>query len=322
MKKLLSVIFVLFLALSLGACSNGGNEGGNEGGGDEVKAKVGVSTISLDNDYCIQMNDGIVAAAKDKGYETMTISAYFDAEQELAALDQLAANDVKAMYFLGGATEALVNERNNTYEDIGIFSQGYADGVEAWLVEDNDGIIAAFLDAVDRYAAEKGITDAQVVGLFPAGSDAEGSQQYETLKSFIATAESHFEGTGISFANYYISDDAEGVSNLVETVLNAYENPRFFFCYNNDFAIVASNTLISAVGDTSEYLVYSSEGDATSLEMIADENSPYRGCALGNTYQTGYNIGLQLVNWIENGKMENVPAKKDFVDWTNVKDYQ
>ena len=300
MKKLLSVLFVLLLALSLGACSNGGNEGGNEGGGEEVKAKVGVSTISLDNDYCIQMNDGIVAAAKD----------------------QLATNDVKAMYFLGGATEALVNERNTTYEGLGIFSQGYADGVEAWLVEDNDGIIAAFLDAVDRFAAEKGITDAQVVGLFPAGSDAEGSQQYETLKSFIATAESHFEGTGISFANYYISNDAEGVSNLVETVLNAYENPKFFFCYNNDFAIVASNTLTSAVGDTSEYLVYSSEGDATSLDMIADESSPYRGCALGNTYQTGYNIGLQLVNWIENGKMENVPAKKDFVDWTNVQDYR
>ncbi|MBO4358904.1 MAG: hypothetical protein J5796_03795 [Erysipelotrichaceae bacterium] len=321
MKKLLSVLLVLILAVSLAACSNGG-EGGGEGGGDEVKAKIGVSTISLDNDYCIQMNDGIVAAAEDKGYETMTISAFFDAEQELAALDQLAANDVKAMYFLGGATEALVNERNSKYEGLGIFAQGYADGVEAWLVEDNDGIINAFLEAVDKYAAETGVTEAQVVGIFPAGSDAEGSQQYETLKSFIATAQNHFEGTGIEFANYYISNDAEGVSNMVETILNTYEKPRYFFCYNNDFAIVAANTLTSAVKDTSEYLVYSSEGDATSLGMIADPSSPYRGCALGNTYNTGYNIGLQLVNWVENGVMENVPAQKDFVDWTNVADFQ
>ncbi|MBQ6559360.1 MAG: hypothetical protein IJL85_00860 [Erysipelotrichaceae bacterium] len=321
MKKLLSILLVLLVAMSLAACNNGG---GNEGGGETVeeKAKVGVSTISLDNDYCIQMNDGIIAAAKDKGYETMTLEGYFDAEKELANLDQMAAGGVKAMYFLGGATVGVAAERDAQYEGLGIFSQGYADGVDAWLVEDNEGIINAFLDAVDRFAAETGLNDAVVVGIFPAGSDNEDSQGYETLQYFINTCKSHFEGTGLEFGNYYVCNDTEEVSNTVDTILNTYESPKIYFCYNNDFAIVTSNTLVSAVKDTSDYLVYSSEGDDTSLGMIADAASPYRGCALGSTYGTGYAIGLQLVNWIENGKMENVPAVKEYVDWTNVGDYQ
>ena len=36
---------------------------------------------------------------------------------------------------------------------------------------------------------------------------------------------------------------------------------------------------------------------------------------------SGYQVGLQLINWIENGTMENVIVEKVLVDSTNVADY-
>ena len=36
---------------------------------------------------------------------------------------------------------------------------------------------------------------------------------------------------------------------------------------------------------------------------------------------SGYEVGKQLINWVENGKLENVVVSKDLVDSSNVKDY-
>ena len=40
-----------------------------------------------------------------------------------------------------------------------------------------------------------------------------------------------------------------------------------------------------------------------------------------NIEESGYKVGLQLINWVKNGVMEDVVNTKELVDDRNVADY-
>ena len=104
--------------------------------------------------------------------------------------------------------------------------------------------------------------------------------------------------------------------------MNAYPNLRYLFCFNNGYAITASNQIASAVTDVRGYFVFSSEGDDESFRLIASADSPYRGLSYNDIVQSGYETGLQLINWIENGRIEDVVVSRVLVDNRNIADYR
>jgi ABC-type sugar transport system substrate-binding protein len=126
---------------------------------------------------------------------------------------------------------------------------------------------------------------------------------------------------GVEFVSDQFVDTDEEASNVTEQLLNAYPNLRYLFCFNNGFALVAANEIMAAVPDAREYFVFSSEGDAESFRTIGTGTSPYRACAYNNIEQSGYEAGLQLINWGENGKIENVVVTRQLVDSRNVKEF-
>lgn len=335
MKKVLVCFLSLTMLMSLGGCSaektasgpsgstvvSSGDTAGNPGGGD-TKAKIGACVMSLSYDFQLKMCNGIERAAAENGYESMIYDFNADTELMLSGLEMMADNNVKALYGLFTAPEAATDFMRG-HEDIGVLMQGQnIDGCRARTVNDYKKLGEQFVDALEYYVTDNGITDGGIAALW-LDSCANKDSDYYTAKQVIEqTITEWCEGKEYYYApSEYYPTDEENAANITTQILNADPNIKFFFCFNNSYGISASNEIAAAAPDSSIYFVFASEGDDEVFRLIADENSPLRACAYANVEESGYLVGMQLINWVENGKMENVAVYKELVDSRNIAEY-
>ncbi|MCR5066961.1 MAG: substrate-binding domain-containing protein [Erysipelotrichaceae bacterium] len=309
MKKLLTVLTVLCLVLGLAACS---------GTQEEEKPKIGVVVPDLNNAFCTAMDEGVKRAAKEKGYEVFEYVTQVNPENDINSVELLHNNNVKAYYGLHMVADAVGNLLKNSYPEIGCFSQVQFDGAAAVVDDDFTVVAAQFIESLDAFLAENNMTTAEICGLWLGNAQIEGSTENLQYKAVMKAIEEHYAGTGVKYVQSEYPADSEAVTNTVETLMLAHPDATVFFCHNNDYAIASANIIKSAKTDTSKYYIFATEGDDETLRQIADPASPYRAASVADTEQTGYLIGLQCVNWIENGKMEGVSVARQLVDWRNV----
>ena len=105
----------------------------------EEKAKIGVVVPDLNNAFCTAMDAGVTRAAQENGYEVFEFVTQMNPENDIASVEQLANNNVKAYYGLHMVTESVGDLLKNTYTDIGCFSQVKFDGAIQVLDDEGDG---------------------------------------------------------------------------------------------------------------------------------------------------------------------------------------
>lgn len=342
MKKFITILMCLAMVLALAACgsksetpagsttpADSSDSADNTTPADstasaaEPKAKIGACVMSLSYDFQMKMCDGIQRAAKENGYEAMIYDFNADNEQMLTGLDTLKASNVKALYGLFTAPQAATSFMLDNPE-IGVLTQGQqVEGCRAWTVNDYVKLGGQFVEALDKHVQEKNVTGGNIGALWLDNCQNPDNDYYQAKKDIeaqiTAWCDAH-EGFAYVHSEYYPMDD-EDASNMTAQIMNADPDAKFFFCFNNGFGIAAANEIASAVPDTSEYFVFTSEGDDEVLRLIGSGTSPLRACAYANIEESGYNVGMQLINWVENGVMESVPVTKDLIDIDNVADY-
>lgn len=354
MKKFISILLAGALTLSLCACgssstqssesgeaekesggadiegessteaeSGGGTDVENESGSDETaKRKVGGVYASLAFDFQLQMSNGIERAAKEKGYEYVSYDYNLDAEAMLTGLETMEASDVGALYGLFLAPDS-ATDFMQSHPDIGVLTQGSSvPGCQAWTENDYTALANQFVESLDKYVTENNITEGTISALWLETCENEDGEYFAAKEEIKDVINQWCEGKDFSFNGEYYPKDDEEASNFTAQMMNADPSMRFIFAFNNGYAIAAANEIASAVSDTGEYFVFSSEGDEESFRLIADDSSPLRGCAYMDIEESGYQVGLQLINWIENGEMENVVVDKVLVDSDNIAEYQ
>lgn len=331
MKKLIAVLLCLTMVFALAACANDtsapSNTEGNKTSESSTtaapaeKPKIGALLASLSFDFQLQMSNGIQRAAQEFGYEYVTYDYNFDSEMMLSGLDTLKASNVKAMYGLFLAPES-ASDFMKSNPDIGVLTQGeIVDGAQAGTINDYVTLAGQFVDALDYYVTENNITSGEIGALWLEACENQDSEYYTAKEDIKAVINQWCEGKDFTFtAEYYPGDDEEAANNTAQ-ILNANPNLRVLFCFNNGYAIAAANEISASVPDVSEYFVFSSEGDPESFRLISSGTSPYRACAYMDIEASGYQVGLQLINWVENGTMENVVVEKVEIDSRNVADY-
>lgn len=333
MKKLLAVLLVAVMVLGLVGCSGTSSStpaastgtpdaaGSTPAQPDGSQKKLGMCAASLSFDFQIQMSNGIERAAKEHGYEYTVYDYDFDSEKMLSGLDTLAASDVGAMYGLFLAPESATAFMKD-HPEIGVLTQGeVVEGALAGTINDYVTLGEQFVEALDAYVTENNITSGDIAALWLETCENEDSEYFTAKENIKNVIETWCEGKDFHVVSEYYPKDNEEAANMTTQIMNASPNVRFFFCFNNGYAIAAANEIGSAKSDVSEYFVFSSEGDAESFRLIADGQSAYRACAYMDIEASGYQVGLQLINWIENGQMENVIVTKDLVTSANVQDY-
>ena len=316
MKK--SFVILLMVAIVCGfAFANGSSETSSQ------KTKIGALLPSLSFDFQLQMSKGIQRAGQEKGYEVVVNDYNFDSEMMLTGLDTMKAMNVKAMYTILLAPQVASDFFKNN-PDIAVVNQGApVDGGKAYTVNDYKKLGSQFVESLNNYVEEKGISSGEIVGLWLESCENKDSDYYTAMIDMKEIMEQwcNEKGEGFAFRASFFPSTDEDASNITAQVLNGYPEVKFFFCFNNGYAIACANEIASAKADTSDYFVFSSEGDSETFRLIADSKSPYRGCSYANIEESGYKVGLQLINWIENGEIENVAVSKDLVDSRNVESY-
>ncbi len=309
MKKVIGIALALVLVLTLigGAVA-------------EEKGKIGVLLPSLSFDFQAQMAAGVKRAAEEFGYGYQEVDYNFDAELQLSGVETLAVSGVKGYYGIFVNAES-ANAMFEKYPDIGVISQAMDVKANGFIVNDYQKLGEQFVETVDNFRKEKGIQGGQMAAVWLHACEVVGSDFNNAMVTMKKTMEDYCTAQGIEYVSDQFADNDEEASNIAEQLFNAHPDLRYLFCLNNGFAIVAANEITSAAPDVSEYLIFSSEGDPESFRLIASGTSPYRACAYNDIEQSGYDTGLQLINWVENGKLENVVVTRELVDSRNVQDF-
>lgn len=343
MKKAVTAVLAMGIAAAMTACSLQGPAGtgtssaentaaagaeSNAAGSSQDKGnigskpgKIGMLAGSLGYDFQLQMNNGIKRAAEEHGYEYMVYDYNFDAEAMLTGMDVLASSGVGAYYALYASPESAASFIAE-HSDIGVLTQGVpVEGGQAQTRNDYKQLANQFVDSLDAYVTENSIEEGTIAALWLDICENEDSEYYAAKEEMKQIITAWGEEKGFPFASEFFPKDDEEAANYTAQILNGQPDVRFIFAFNNGFAIAASNEIAAARTDTTDYYVFSSEGDAETFRLIDNSASPLRGCAYMNIEQSGYNVGIQLINWLENGAMEDVVNSKELVDGRNVADY-
>lgn len=337
MKKITKItagMLAAAMAFGLTACGNSGTSSSTVAAASEStstesvstgdsadKKKIGMLALSLSFDFQIQMNNGIKRAAEENGYEYSVYDYGGDAENMLSGLETLQASNVGALYAIFSAPES-ASEFMKSNPDIGVLTQGVVvDGAQARTKNDYTTLAEQFVESLNAYVTENNITDGDIAALWLETCENEDSEYFAAKEEIKSVINDWCEGKNFTITNEFYPKDDEEASNMTAQIMNSNPDTRFFFCFNNGYAIAAANEISSAAPDTSEYFVFSSEGDEESFRLIQSGTSPYRACAYMDIEASGYEVGKQLINWVENGKMEDVIATKELVTSANVGDY-
>lgn len=331
MKKLIAILLSLIMILGLSAC--GGAEipvadtpaadatGADASTDNTEKAKIGTLLPSLSFDFQLQMHNGVKRAAEEKGYEYVSYDYNFDGELMLTGLDTMKASNVKGMYAIYLAPES-ASDFMKSNPDIGVLHQGaMVDGCQACTVNDYVMLGEQFVEAMDRFVTENNITSGEIGALWLETCENQDSEYYTAKEEIKAVIGEWCEGKDFTFTVEMYPADDETAANYTAQILNSNPDLKMLFCFNNGYAITAANEISASVPNTDEYFVFSSEGDPESFRLIESGSSPYRACAYADIEESGYQVGLQLINWIENGVLEDVTVTKVLVDSANVADF-
>ena len=332
MKKLIAMLLCLSMLFALPACGGpAGADNSETPGGDSTgapsdnaggeKGKIGGLYASLSFDFQVQMSNGIKRAAEENGYEYVPYDYSFDSEMMLSGLDTLKASGVKGLYGLFLAPESATDFMKSN-PDIGVLTQGeVVEGALAGTINDYVTLGQQFIEALDKFVTENNITSGEIGALWLENCENQDSEYYTAKEDIKGVINQWCEDKDFTFTVEFYPPDDESAANYTAQILNANPNLKALFCFNNGYATAAANEISASVPDVSDYFVFSSEGDAESFRLIQSGTSPYRACAYMDIEASGYQVGLQLINWVENGKMENVIVEKELIDSSNVADY-
>lgn len=322
MKKLLVVLLSLLMILALAACQNQGG-GQEEGGEEETNYTIGASIMTSSYDFQDQMAKGITRAAQEHGYTAVINEYEGDTERMLTGLDTMYNQGVRGMYGLFIAQDVAIDWAK-AHPDVAIITQGAPmEGGQGYTVNDYVTLGKQFVDSLDAFVKEKGITSGDVAGLWLTTCENKDSDYYQAMLDIRGEIEKWCDqmGEGFDIVCDYYPVDAEDTANITDQILNAYPDVKFVFDFNNTSAIACANEIDSAVADNSEYFVFSSEGDPETFRLIASGTSSYRGCAYADIEASGYAVGMRLIEWLEKGTCGDVTVEKVLVDARNVNDY-
>lgn len=318
MKRIVAILLVALVLITTAFAAGSG-----ESAISNHDPKIGVLAASLSFDFQLQMANGIQRAGDEFGYEVVTSDYNNDTELMLTSLDTMKTMNVKSMYALLLAPQA-ASDFMVQNPDIAVITQGApVEGCKGYTINDYEQLGKQFVEALDHYVTENNITSGQIAGLWLETCQIEDNDYYTAMTQIkdIINEWCESKGDGFEFAVSFFPKDDEEAANMTVQILNGYPDVKFFFCFNNGYAIAASNEISAAISDTSDYFVFSSEGDPESFRLISSGTSPYRACAYTDIEESGYRVGLQLIRWIEEGEIDSVVVSKDLVDSRNIAEY-
>ena len=235
MKKAMTIMLGLVVALVLVACDGDDANGG--GNGD--LGPIGFSVSTLNNPFFVSMEEGARAMADELGVELIVVDANNDAAKQVTDIEDLMSRGIEVL-IISAVDSAAAGPIVQDVIDAGIYVIAVGrvvDGVEVDTFIGTDNVTAA-QEAAEFFINEigEGARVAVLEGV-PGASSA-----ITRLEGFMLAADGRLEIVSSLTANF---DRAEGLA-VAESILQAHPDIEGIFAMNDEMGLGAIEAAIAA----------------------------------------------------------------------------
>lgn len=117
-RKILSlgIAGILAIGMSTGCSMEGPSKSDNKGGSDKKDLTIGVSTITLQHQFFIDIDEGIKEKAKELGVKVIVNDPDQDVAKQTSAIEDFIQQNVDGMIVLGTDNSAIVPAVEGAFE--------------------------------------------------------------------------------------------------------------------------------------------------------------------------------------------------------------
>ncbi|MBG9982387.1 ribose ABC transporter substrate-binding protein RbsB [Aerococcaceae bacterium DSM 111020] len=310
-KKNLLLILLFGLVIILAGCGQTGLEGENAGNSDDQVAeksidelKIGLSISTTNNPFFVNLRDGVLETAKEKGMEVVVVDAQDDTSVQLNGMEDLIQQQVDIILVNPVDSDAItpaVESANSAGIPVMTIDRSSAGGdVVSLIASDNvkGGEMAA------NFIVEELDENAKVIELegIPGASAAN-----ERGEGFNNIAQDKLEVLDSQTANF---NRAEGLT-VMENMLQAHPDIEAVFAQNDEMALGAIEA-IEAAGKLGEILVVGFDGNEDAIKSV--EDGKLGATIAQQPYEMG-KISIEAVEKLFSGEQvdENIPSPLELV---------
>ena len=264
MKKVLSIVLVLVLAISLVACGGASKTTDTQASAQNEKAKrvFGYTCMDMTNPFHIAMRDAIKAAVEANGDTLVAIDGATDQTKQNNAIEDMITQGIDVL-FLNPVDSKSIKPALEACKKAGIPVVNVDSGVA-----DTD-LIASFI-ASNNYQAGK-LCGEEIVKLYPDGAKIGIIENplAESVVQRVKGLEDAIKGSKIQIAGRKAISTMDAVLSSTEDILQANPDINAFWGLNDDVSLMIQGVVESA-GLVKQIKVFSVDGSPSAKKSIAN----------------------------------------------------
>ena len=309
MKKGLALVLVLMLALtSVFAIASA----------EEAKVyKFGYVTPTMNNPFCIYLENTLRKLVEDAGYTMLTGDANYDQNTQLSQIEDMVTNGIDLLFLFPVNYEGV----RSAIDDLN------AKGIP--IVNLDTPVSEADQDLVDVIVKNDNFLSGNVVGKDVAARLPDGGKiaiiDDQKATSVIERVEGFMAGLGDA-SKYEIVSQLSGegtldlAMNIADTVLEANPDLNVFFAGNDTMALGCVASIKAAGREGEGILVYGVDGSPDAKAAIkAGEMTGTGAQSPGNIAEKCYEVALKILAGEEYDKLQLTDSW--LIDASNVDEY-
>ena len=329
MKKLFALLLALAMVLSLAACGGSDAPAADAPAADAPAAdapaaddtlKLGFILGSREHAFYCSIEDGIVAAAADLGFEAVVLESDLNGAIASERIETLVVDGCDAISLSvndpTASTPAIVAA---DAEGVPMFAfdctSSETDVIKSFVGTDNyqGGVVGG--EATIKFLEDNGLTDGATIGIIgypePQSCIDREAGWMDTVKAY----EEKYNLTIVNIGNY--KGDATTAESLMSDALMSYPEMACIFTVG-DPACVGALAAIKNAGSECAMIGFDANPEAHEAILDPVNGKIWFADVAQDPYQIGYQISVNMVNYLKGETVEAVQLVEPYlVDASN-----
>ena len=328
MKKLIALLLALVMVLGLVACGGettpateapaanndtateapaAAEEPAAEEGKTAADLKLGFILGSREHAFYCSIEEGILAAADEMGFEAVVLESNLDGAIASERIETLVVDGCDAISLSvndpTASTPAIVAA---DADGVPMFAfdctSSETDVIKCFVGTDNyqGGVVGG--EATIKYLEDNGLTDGAVIGIIGYPEPQSCIDRENGWFSVVNEYEEKYNLTIVNLGNY--KGDASTAESLMNDALISYPDMACIFTVG-DPACVGALAAIKAAGSSCTMIGFDANPEAHEAILDAENGKIWISDVAQDPYQIGYKIAQEMVSYCVNGTVSD-----------------
>ena len=307
MKRFLALIMAVMMILAMTACGAPAETPATDAPGKtEGTYKLGFVLGSREHAFYCSIEEGILAAAKDLGFEAVVLESDLNGAIASERIETLVVDGCDAISLSvndpTGCTPAIVAA---DAEGVPMFAfdctSSETDVIKSFVGTDNykGGVVGG--EATIKYLEDNGLTSGATIGIIGYPEPQSCIDRENGWFSVVNEYKDKYNLNIVNIGNY--KGDASTAESLMNDALIAYPDMACIFTVG-DPACVGALAAIKAAGASTTMIGFDANPEAHEAILDPENGKIWFADVAQDPYQIGYQISEQMMNYLKNGSAE------------------